>query len=256
MKRIGANGLLLAAGLLSGLALGAGGATQAAGGKEEAVPATFSVYVDGDPANISAYAINGTTFVRLVDVGKAVDFNVYWDGDANAVQVESSAPYLGKASVVKKQDKSDDVEAYRNEIVRLTNEVRRGKGLKELEVNRKLMEAAQVRATELAATTTYSHDRPDGSRYTTVTDSPYVGENLYRVSNRYMKQEGKTLPRITMDAWMGTSGHLANILNEDVGDIGVGIAEGLNTKGETAWYCVQLFLVDGCVITWVDTPKG
>jgi uncharacterized protein YkwD len=256
VKCIGANGLLLAAGLLTGLALGSGGGARAAGGKEEAIPATFSVYVDGNRANITAYAINGTTFVRLVDVGQAVDFNVYWDGAANAVQVESDAPYLGKASLVNQQEKAREVEQYRNEIVRLTNEVRRSKGLKELEINRKLMEAAQVRATELAATTTYDHVRPDGSRYTTVTDSPYVGENLYRVSNRYMKQEGKTLPRISMDAWLTSSGHLSNILNNEVGGIGVGIAEGVNDKGEQAWYCVQLFLVDGCVITWVDTPKG
>jgi len=256
VKHLKTKGLLLLAGLLVGLALGADTGVGAAGGKEEAVPAAFSVYVDGRRADITAYAINGSTFVRLVDVGKEVDFNVYWDGAANAVQVESGAPYLGKASVVKEQDKTDEVQQVRNEIVKLTNEARRNKGLKELEVNNKLMEAAQVRATELAATTTYSHDRPDGSRYTTVTDSPYVGENLYRVSNRYMKQEGKTLPRIAMDAWLTSSGHLANILNDELGGIGVGIAKGLNTSGEEAWYCVQMFLVDGCVITWVDSPKG
>lgn len=256
MKGLKGNALLVTLGLLAGLALGTGSAVGAADGREEAIPATFSVYVDGVRQNISAYAINGTTFVRLVDVGQAVDFNVYWDGAANAVQVESGAPYLGKPSVVQKQDDAGDIQQVRNEIVELTNEYRKGRGLRELEINNKLMEAAQVRATELAATTTYSHDRPDGSRYTTVTDSPYVGENLYRVSTRYMKQEGKTLPRIAMDAWLTSSGHLANIVNDELGGIGVGIAKGRNNNGEEAWYCVQMFLVDGCVITWVDSPKG
>ena len=137
----------------------------------------------------------------------------------------------------------------------MTNKLRGQNGLGELAVNNKLMEAAQVRANELAATTTYAHTRPDGRSYTTVTDSPYVGENLYRVTLRYLKQESQTAAEAAMEAWKASSGHLSNILNPDVGSIGVGLAKGLNASGESAWYCVQLFLVDGCVITWVDQPQ-
>lgn len=254
MKRLKGNLLLLLVGMLLGMALGSQPGAQAAGGSETAFPATFAILVDGKPVDIPAYAINGTTFVRLVDVGKEVDFNVYWDGEAHSVQVESDAPYLGKASVVKEQ--SEDVQSVRQEIVQLTNEVRRKNGAAELVVNNKLMEAAQVRATELAATTTYAHTRPDGSKYTTVTDCPYVGENLYRLSLRYLRQQDQRLAPAAMEAWVNSAGHLTNILNPEVSAIGVGIAKGVNAGGEEAWYCVQMFLVDGCTITWVDQPQS
>ena len=36
------------------------------------------------------------------------------------------------------------------------------------------MQAAQVRADEMAANTVYSHTRPDGRNFNTVTDCPYM----------------------------------------------------------------------------------
>ena len=48
--------------------------------------------------------------------------------------------------------------------------------------------------------------------------------------------------------------HLRNIRNERLNAIGVGIAKGINAAGEESWYCVQLFLYDGCVISQVDIP--
>lgn len=44
---------------------------------------------------MTAYAIGGNNYVKLRDVGEAVDFNVYWDG--KAVQIESDLPYTGTA---------------------------------------------------------------------------------------------------------------------------------------------------------------
>ena len=37
------------------------------------------------------------------------------------------------------------------------------------------------------------------------------------------------------------------------GEIGVGLAGGFD-NGFDCWYCVQVFLLDGCEVTWVDTP--
>ena len=53
-----------------------------------------TVYVDGQCVELEAYLIDGSNYVKLRDVGKAVDFNVYWDG---AVQIQSGAPYTGEA---------------------------------------------------------------------------------------------------------------------------------------------------------------
>ena len=57
------------------------------------------IVVDGKEAQMEAYVINGSNYVRLRDIGKAVGFEVYWDGDAKCVQVESGKPYTGIAPV-------------------------------------------------------------------------------------------------------------------------------------------------------------
>ncbi len=56
-----------------------------------------AVYVDGRQVSLTAYQIGGNNYVKLRDVGKAVGFNVYWDG--RAVQIESDKPYTGVAPV-------------------------------------------------------------------------------------------------------------------------------------------------------------
>lgn len=79
-----------AAGLLVG-ALVFGGGTAAAGILAE--QSQQAIYVDGQQAELEAYVIHGSNYVKLRDVGQAVGFNVYWDGH---VQIESGAPYTGE----------------------------------------------------------------------------------------------------------------------------------------------------------------
>ena len=56
---------------------------------------SHTVYVDGQQVSMTAYALGGNNYVKLRDVGEAVNFNVYWDG--KAVQIESDKPYTGEA---------------------------------------------------------------------------------------------------------------------------------------------------------------
>lgn len=240
-------GILIGMGVMS-----SSGADAAGGGMVPAYPVQIKIMMDGQQANIQAYGIDGTTYVRLVDVGKEVGFNVYWDGVAGAVQVESSMPYTGKQTVAK--DDAQFVEKVRTEIVAQTNAVRKKYGIKVFTADEKLMQAAQVRALELAATTTYAHTRPDGSKFSTVTDCPYVGENIHRIATRSVKNNGLELADAVMGDWLNSAGHRENILNQEVTSLGVGVAKGVNANGEEAWYCVQLFMVDGCTIHWVDSP--
>ena len=51
-----------------------------------------TVYVDGVIVSLEAYNIGGSNYVKLRDIGKAVNFNVYWDG---AVQIDSKSSYSG-----------------------------------------------------------------------------------------------------------------------------------------------------------------
>ena len=115
------------------------------------------------------------------------------------------------------------------------------------------MEAAQVRAEEMAATSTYSHTRPNGEKYYTVTNCPYTAENIHRIATRYLTQHGVGLAEAAVDGWANSEGHLKNMLNNQLSSIGVGIAKGVNASDEESWYCVQLFLYDGYVISQVDT---
>ena len=180
MNRLKNTGLVLC-GLVLGLSLSAP-AAQAV----ESLKATLStnrILVDGQETHMTAYTINGNNYVKLRDMGKAVGFEVYWDSANGCVQVKSGIPYTGEAPAKAEPDKPEshpepavpandaDVDAMKQDIVDRTNALRKENGIAALTADDKLMQAAQVRAEEMAASGVYSHIRPDGRKYMTVTDS-------------------------------------------------------------------------------------
>ncbi len=72
------------------------------------------------------------------------------------------------------QPAQTDVAAAKQDIIDRTNTLRKENSVAALRVNDKLMQAAQVRADEMAASGVYSHTRPDGRKSNTVTDSKYT----------------------------------------------------------------------------------
>ena len=64
-----------------------------------------------------------------------------------------------------------------------------------------------------------------------------------------------SLPSFAVEAWKNSAAHLKNMLNTRYREIGVGISKGI-VMGEPYWYCVQLFLLDGYNVTWVDAPAA
>ena len=257
MNRIKNTGLVLC-GLVLGLSLSAP-AAQAV----ESLKATLStnrILVDGQEVRLTAYNINGNNYVMLRDVGKTVGFEVYWDGDAKCVQIESEKPYTGEAPVTSAEAKpveqpaQTDVAAAKQDIIDCTNALRKENGVAALRVNDKLMQAAQVRADEMDASGVYSHTRPDGRKSNTVTDSKYTGENLHNISELYLEQQHKTLSEAVVELWSNSRAHADNMTSSRYGEIGVGLARGIDKDGFDCWYCVQVFLLDGCEVTWVDTP--
>lgn len=246
-------------GLLIGAVLTGGSAAVAAGIMAER--SHHRVVVDGKEVQMEAYVINGNNYVKLRDMGKAVGFEVYWDSDAKCVQVKSGIPYTGEAPAKTEPDKpvsqpevttpAADVDAMKQDIVDRTNVLRSENGIAALTTNDKLMQAAQVRADEMAASGAYSHTRPDGRKYTTVTDCKYVGENIQLIGEWQMPNI--SLPAAAIDGWQNSAAHLKNMLNTRYGEIGIGLSQG-TVMGEPYWYCVQLFLCNGYTIGWVDTP--
>lgn len=254
--------LYLIAGILIGITLFGGSSVLAAGITAER--STNRVYVDGQEVRLTAYNINGNNYVMLRDIGREVGFNVYWNDDARCVQVESDKPYTGIAPVKAGTSEpasqpevttpADDVADAKQDIVDRTNALRRAKGVAALRVNDKLMQAAQVRADEIAASGVYSHTRPDGRKSNTVTDSKYTGENIHSISELYLEQQHKTLSEAVVELWSNSKAHADNMTSSRYGEIGVGLARGIDKDGFDCWYCVQVFLLDGCEVTWVDTP--
>ena len=235
------------AGVLCGTLLFGGGSAMAAG--ILAQPSNHPVYVDGKETAMSAYIIDGTSYVKLRDIGQAVGFNVYWD---DGIQVDSGAAYTGQAP----SRAVSLLSAQEQELAERTNDLRRASGLSELDNDPLLNQAAQVRAREMAAATVYSHTRPDGSPANTVTDSGRTGENIHRVSQSYLDSVGQGVAQSVMETWSSSAAHRANLLNSRYGSFGVGLAQGVNDSGQPCWYCVQVFLLDGYSVTWVDSPAG
>ena len=250
--------LYLIAGILIGITLFGGSSVLAAGITAER--STNRILVDGQEVRLTAYNINGNNYVKLRNIGEQVGFNVYWDSDAKCVQVESGKPYTGEAPVTSAEAKpveqpaQTDVAAAKQDIIDRTNALRRENGAAALRVNDKLMQAAQVRADEMAASGVYSHTRPDGRKSNTVTDSKYTGENLHNISELYLEQQHKTLSEAVVELWSNSRAHADNMTSSRYGEIGVGLARGIDKDGFDCWYCVQVFLLDGCEVTWVDTP--
>ena len=258
MKKI----LYLFIGLALGFALGSPAAQAVEG--ILAQRCTSPILLNGAPVEIEAYTINGHNYFKLRDIGKAVGFNVYWIAEDRTVQIETGQPYTGEAPIRTEDVESDlqsepnastvDVDFMKQDIVERTNALRAERGIASLTTSDKLMQAAQVRADEMAANSVYSHTRPDGREYTTVTDCKYVGENIHQIPLLYLEQQKGELVGTVVHSWSKSAGHMENMINASYASIGVGLARGIDGNGLECWYCVQLFLRDGYHITWVDTP--
>jgi cell division septation protein DedD len=94
-------------------------------------------------------------------------------------------------------------------------------------LNSQLDNAAQAKANDMAARNYWSHDTPDGqSPWTFFTAAGYeyqtAGENL---------AYGFDTSLNTVNAWMNSPGHRANILNTTYTEVGFGIANAADYQG-------------------------
>lgn len=105
---------------------------------------------------------------------------------------------------------------FASQVVALVNVERAKHGLSALKVDAKVQQAALVRAKETAQS--FSHTRPNGSSFSTALTEAGVS---YRRAGENIAY-GQSTPQQVMNAWMNSSGHRANILNENFTTIGVG----------------------------------
>lgn len=213
------NILLASACIVLGMAL-AGPAAHAAEEVLTTVRSTHQFYLDGDQIQLEAYLINGNNYVKLADVGEALDFNVYWDG---AVRIESGAPYTGHAS---KQFPA--LEQARQEIAAMVNGVRREHGLAELAIDQRLMTAAQ----ELSGRKYTWHHNQEECEAVTDAGYPYGFRSNLTV---FTGAATSDIARQAVENWVDSPGHLQAMLAPDADSLGVGV-----TVEQGAAYCYLL----------------
>lgn len=130
------------------------------------------------------------------------------------------------ASITIRVISSFDIERLIKEVFKLTNQERIYAGLPALTYNNVLENGAMIRAEEIIQS--FSHTRPDGSRFFTVFNNTYsfhlIGENL---------AAGFNSAAAVVSGWMNSEGHRANILNEGYTQIGIGIAK--DKDGRIYW---------------------
>lgn len=112
-------------------------------------------------------------------------------------------------------------------VLMLVNEERVSNGLEPLSIDSDLQKAAQVRANE--ASVSYSHQRPDGSAFYTVSNKAN-GENLAK-AYKY-----NTLNEV-VDSWMLSEGHKKNILWKTSTVTGIGVCK----LADGTYYVAELF---------------
>jgi hypothetical protein len=121
-------------------------------------------------------------------------------------------------------------------LVDLANEERSDFGVRTLSLNPVLVEAAQLKANDMAANSYFAHTSPNGvdpwhwfekAGY----DFKYAGENL--AVNFSESQRVHT-------AWLESPTHRANIVNYRFTEVGIAQAEGVY-KGKSTIFVVQMF---------------
>lgn len=115
-----------------------------------------------------------------------------------------------------------DVQAVRQEMLDRINAVRRGIGLRPLELNSRLTTAAQAHADDMLARTYYNHDSPEGTTPRQRVRAAgfiadIVAENI---------AAGQTSPEDALGAWLHSSDHRRNLLDPRLTHIGIGMALG------------------------------
>ena len=119
---------------------------------------------------------------------------------------------------------------FAQEVLKIVNIERVGRGLEPLVMTPALTDAAMKRAAELAVS--YSHTRPNGSEcFTAIPWVGCAGENI---------AWGQDSPDWVMFDWMESPGHRANILDSNYKSIGVGCFIPDESYGENI-YWVQAF---------------
>jgi uncharacterized YkwD family protein len=110
--------------------------------------------------------------------------------------------------------------SFESQVIALINQERAAEGLPALSSQSQLTSAARIHSADMASNNFFSHNSPTtGSPFDRITDQGYhfsmAGENI---------AGGYESPTLSVESWMNSPGHRANILDENYIHIGIGYA--------------------------------
>ena len=128
-----------------------------------------------------------------------------------------------------------DLNTIRDDVIRFTNKRRRQKGLARLKADPQLHRAAQGHAVDMDTVGRYlGHQSSDGRDFQDrIDEAGYEWRSI-----RENVASGQRTAKAVVRSWMNSPGHRANILSDDITEIGIGFAVD-DATGSTYW--VQKF---------------
>lgn len=153
--------------------------------------------------------------------------------DSNGITAEAKVTVTGSSTVDPSGDEYADV---KDEIIKLTNDVRAENGVAALTKSDLLMKIAQQRAEESANNETIRHIRPDGSFY----DSIFAEYGLDISEMNYQEILGWSTildSDYIVGLWENSEGHFSSMTSPTKSLVGVGVSLGNDGK----YYFCQIF---------------
>jgi uncharacterized protein YkwD len=112
-------------------------------------------------------------------------------------------------------------------LLELTNAERKKENLPPLAVNQLLCKVARAHSQNMAKQEKLQHDLDEKTPFDRLDDAKY---EFRRAAENILQNAGDSSPADMLKLWMDSPTHRANILKEDLTEIGLGFAK--NDKGE------------------------
>lgn len=154
--------------------------------------------------------------------------------DSNGITAEAKITVTG-SSTVDPTPGGDEYADVKDEIIKLTNEVRAENGVAALTKSDLLMQIAQQRAEESAQMQAINHLRPDGSDMGTIFEEYGLDEFNMQYNENLAQLYLPTAER-AVNAWVNSPGHLRTMLASNKTLVGIGMAVGDDGK----YYCSMI----------------
>ena len=139
-------------------------------------------------------------------------------GDALVARV---LPMNGSGEFKLKLIDHGDLDVIAKQVIRFTNRMRRRNGLDPLKKNPRLTKAAQGHVNDMDTVGRYlGHDSSDGRSLTDRINE--VGYKWRYIAENAASGQGSA--KQVVKTWMNSPGHRANLLNDEIGEIGIGFA--------------------------------